>query len=74
MSLPAGLLANASIDGGACLTSSTAPVAACQVGSGTVKASGDAARDPGAGAAVGFPVGFYLVAPAKPADLAGLPR
>ena len=38
VSLPAGLLANASIDGDACLTS-TAPVAACQVGSGTVKAS-----------------------------------
>jgi hypothetical protein len=38
LSLPAGLLANASIDGGACLDK-TAAVAACQVGSGTATAA-----------------------------------
>src|SRR5436305_4461275 len=38
LSLPAGLLANASIDGGACLHTST-PVAACQVGTGTATAA-----------------------------------
>src|SRR6059058_5477203 len=37
LTLPSGLLANASIDGGACLRTST-PMAACQVGSGTVTA------------------------------------
>src|SRR6185437_16665664 len=38
LQLPPGLLANAAIDGGACLKA-TAPLAACQVGSGTVKAT-----------------------------------
>jgi hypothetical protein len=68
--LPAGLLANASIDGGACLKSAT-PAAACQVGSGTVSAS-----DIVLGVAVPLPhplpVTFDLVAPPKPGDLAGL--
>ncbi len=39
--LPPGLLANAAIDGGACLSNtSSTPVAACQVGTGTVTAAG----------------------------------
>ena len=38
LQLPPGLLANAAVDGGACLKSAT-PIAACQVGSGTVTAN-----------------------------------
>lgn len=38
LALPAGLIANASVDGGACLRSSTVPNPACQVGTGTVTA------------------------------------
>jgi hypothetical protein len=69
LSLPAGLLANASIDGGACLRAS-APTAACQVGSGTVTAN---ANEPLGGLVpISGQVAFYLVAPPKPADLAGL--
>ena len=70
VSLPAGLLANASIDGGACLTA-TSPVAACQVGSGTVSASETLLGIP-VPVPLSLPVGFYLVAPPKPGDLAGL--
>ena len=70
LQLPPGLLANAAIDGGACLKA-TAPVAACQVGSGTVKATV---------AALGvLPLGplslnasFYLIAPANQSQLARL--
>jgi len=69
VALPPGLLANASINGGKCLTSTTA-MAACQVGSGTVTASP---------IVLGIPVGSisiaisqYLVAPPSPADLAGV--
>src|SRR5690349_16029138 len=62
--LPAGLLADASINGGACLHTDT-PTDACQVGSGTVTAT-----------ALGLPatgtVKFDLIAPPKPGDLAGL--
>ncbi len=65
LSLPAGLLANASIGGGACLQSVT-PIAACQVGSGTVTAAGLGLLP------VSLPVTFDLVAPPKPGDLAGL--
>jgi hypothetical protein len=65
LTLPGGLLANASIDSGACLKT-TAPVAACQVGSGTVTAS------LGGALPVALPVKFDLVAPPKPSDLAGL--
>lgn len=68
LSLPQGLLANAAIDGGACLSAST-PTAACQVGTGRVTAT----------PIVGLPlapipvsVTFDLVAPPGPADLAGL--
>jgi hypothetical protein len=63
--LPPGLLADASIDGGACIQSST-PTAACQVGSGTVTATGLGVLP------VTGQVAFDLVAPPKPGDLAGL--
>ncbi|MGZ4186019.1 MAG: hypothetical protein ACXVFA_11860 [Solirubrobacteraceae bacterium] len=62
--LPAGLLADASINHGACLHTDT-PTDACQVGSGSVTAT-----------AFGLPasgtVKFDLIAPPKPGDLAGL--
>ena len=38
LALPAGLLANASIDGGKCISSAT-PTAACQVGTGSITAT-----------------------------------
>ena len=63
--LPPGLLANASVNGGACLKSST-PSAACQVGSGTVSATGLGVLP------VTGQVAFDLVAPPKAGDLAGL--
>jgi hypothetical protein len=63
--LPPGLLANASINGGACLRTST-PTSACQVGSGTVTAAGLSLLP------VSLPVQFDLVAPPKAGDLAGL--
>jgi hypothetical protein len=63
--LPPGLLADASVNGGACLKSST-PSAACQVGSGTVNATGLGVLP------VTGQVAFDLVAPPKPGDLAGL--
>jgi hypothetical protein len=65
ITLPPGLLANASINGGACLKTST-PTAACQVGSGTVSATGLGLLP------VTGQVAFDLVAPPKPGDLAGL--
>jgi hypothetical protein len=67
LSLPPGLLSNAAIDGGACLKA-TGPIPACDVGKGTATAT----------ATVVVPVKmnvsltFYLVAPPKPGDLAGL--
>jgi hypothetical protein len=64
--LPPGLLADASINGGACLQSST-PTAACQVGSGSVTATILGGLVPVTGQ-----VAFDLVAPPKPGDLAGL--
>ena len=64
--LPPGLLADASINGGACLQSST-PTAACQVGTGTVTATILGGLVPVTGQ-----VAFDLVAPPKPGDLAGL--
>ncbi len=72
VSLPAGLLANASIDGGACLEMNpTAPVAACQVGSGTVNAEVTELGVP-LPVPVQGQVTFDLVAPPKPGDLAGV--
>jgi hypothetical protein len=66
LSLPAGLLANASIDGGACLHNRT-PIAACQVGTGTATATPTMLPVP-----VAVPLKFDLVAPPKAGDLAGL--
>ena len=59
--LPAGLLANVSVDGGACIASST-PITACQIGTGTAVADG----------AIDVPATFDLVAPPAPGDVAGL--
>jgi hypothetical protein len=69
LSLPPGLLANAAINGGACLSSS-APNPACKVGSGTVTATPFVLSIPGP--SVPVKVTFDLVAPPAPADLAGL--
>jgi hypothetical protein len=66
LQLPPGLLANAAVDGGACLKSAT-PSAACEVGSGTVTANILGGLLP-----VGLPATFDLVAPPSPTDLAGL--
>src|SRR5207302_4141367 len=71
--LPPGLLANASINGGACLKTADVSGSACQVGSGTVTA----VPDPIPGvlnlpASVSVPVTFYLVPPPAAGDLAGL--
>ena len=62
LSLPPGLLANASIDGGACLTSST-PNPACQVGTGTVTATPFVRCSSVGAGPVGVAVTFDLVAP-----------
>ncbi len=70
LQLPSGLLANAAVDGGACLKSAT-PVAACQVGSGTVTATVEAGGLLPVGA-VPLSASFYLVAPANQSQLAGL--
>jgi hypothetical protein len=61
INLPPGLLANASMDGGACLTMTDLSDTNCQVGTGTVSADG-----------VPIPVTFDLVPPPAPGDLAGL--
>jgi hypothetical protein len=66
LNLPPGLLANASINSGACLTHADLTDSACQVGSGVVTAD-----------AAGFipvptPVTFDLVPPPAAGDLAGL--
>ena len=66
LTLPPGLLANASINGGACLTTADLNDDACQVGSGVVTAY--------AYGTVPIPtsVTFDLVPPPSPGDLAGL--
>jgi hypothetical protein len=66
LGLPPGLLANASINGGACLTTADLADSACEVGSGVVTAN-----------LAGFipvpaQVTFDLVPPPAPGDLAGL--
>jgi hypothetical protein len=66
LNLPPGLLANASIDGGACLVTADLADSACQVGSGTVTA------DLLGTIPVPTPVTFDLVPPPAPGDLAGL--
>ncbi|HEX3690509.1 MAG TPA: hypothetical protein VHV28_12475 [Solirubrobacteraceae bacterium] len=69
--LPPGLLANASIDGGACLKRANTSGTACEVGSGTVTATPDLIVL-GLPASIPVPVTFYLVPPPEPGDLAGL--
>jgi hypothetical protein len=64
--LPPGLLANADLDGGACLTTADLTDTACQVGTGTVTAD---ALDL---VPLSVPVTFDLVPPPAPGDLAGL--
>jgi hypothetical protein len=68
LELPAGLLANAGLDGGACLKSAT-PTAACQVGTGTVTATASVAGLP---LQMSLSAEFDLVAPPASSDLAGL--
>jgi uncharacterized membrane protein YgcG len=67
--LPAGLLANAAIDGGACLTTTT-QTSACQVGTGTATASPIVLGIPVG--SLSIPVNFYLVPPPHAGDLAGV--
>lgn len=69
LELPAGLLANAGIDGGACLKSAT-PTTACQVGSGTVTATEYVLGV--AGPPISLNATFDLVAAPNSSDLAGL--
>ncbi len=64
--LPPGLLANASIDGGACLATADLTDSACQVGTGTVTA------DAYGTIPITTPVTFDLVPPPAAGDLAGL--
>ena len=66
LSLPPGLLANASIDGGACLTMTDLDDTACQVGTGTVTAIAEGVVP------ITTPVTFDLVPPPAAGDLAGL--
>ncbi len=69
LKLPPGLLANAAIDGGACLRTQS-PAAPCQIGSGSATAAPVVAGM--STAPVSIPLSFYLVAPPKPGDLAGV--
>lgn len=71
INLPPGLLANASINRGACLKSTNTSGTACEVGSGTVTATPDLIVL-GLPASIPVPVTFYLVPPPKAGDLAGL--
>jgi hypothetical protein len=72
LNLPPGLLANASINGGACLKTRDVSDTACQVGSGTVTATPDLVGIINVPLPVSLPVSFYLVPPPAPGDLAGL--
>jgi hypothetical protein len=73
INLPPGLLANASIDGGACLKTANTSGSACQIGSGTVTATADPIPPlVNLPVPVSVPVSFYLVPPPAPGDLAGL--
>ncbi|HKO29364.1 MAG TPA: hypothetical protein VJU80_18030, partial [Solirubrobacteraceae bacterium] len=66
LNLPPGLLANASINGGACLASADLDDSACEVGSGVVTANLLGTIP------VPAQVTFDLVPPPAPGDLAGL--
>jgi hypothetical protein len=73
INLPPGLLANASMNGGACLRTANVSGTACKVGAGTVTATADPI--PGIlnlPLPLSVPVTFYLVPPPAPGDLAGL--
>ncbi|MGH3261775.1 MAG: hypothetical protein ACRDNS_07250, partial [Trebonia sp.] len=73
LNLPAGLLANAAIDGGACLqTADTSSKSPCKIGSGTVTATADPVGLLNVPVPVSVPVSFYLVPPPARGDLAGL--
>jgi hypothetical protein len=68
LTLPPGLLADAAMDGGRCLKTTTL-ASACQVASGTVKATATAVVLP---VTVTVPISLYLVPPPNRGDLAGL--
>jgi hypothetical protein len=70
LTLPPGLLANASVNGGSCLTTADLNDSACEVGSGVVTAFAYPAI--AGGVMVSTPVTFDLVPPPSPGDLAGL--
>jgi hypothetical protein len=70
--LPPGLLADASIDGGACLRTKDVSGSVCQLGSGTVTATADPVGLLNVPVPVSVPVSFYLVPPPAGGDLAGL--
>jgi hypothetical protein len=70
--LPPGLLANASIDGGACLKTRNVTGSTCQVGTGTVTATPDLIGILNVPLPVSVPVSFYLVPAPDTRDLAGL--
>ena len=75
IALPPGLIANANIDGGNCLKTA-AITAACVVGTGTATASAIVVPGtpitPPITAPATIQLTYYLVAPPKPGDLAGL--
>ena len=66
LNLPPGLLANATIDNGGCLQTADIETSTSQIGSGTVDAVLDGTIP------VPTNVGFFLVPPPSPNDLAGL--
>ncbi len=72
LDLPPGLLANASIDGGACLRAVDLSGSACEVGSGTVRATAVPGGLISVPIPVSVPVTFHLVPPPAAGDLAGL--
>ena len=72
INLPPGLLANASIDGGACLKTANVSGTTCRVGTGTVTATADPVGLLNLPVPVSVSVSFYLVPPPAPGDLAGL--
>jgi hypothetical protein len=72
LNLPPGLLANASIDGGACLKTADVSGTTCRVGTGTVSATADPVGLLNVPVPVSVSVSFYLVPPPAPGDLAGL--
>jgi hypothetical protein len=72
INLPPGLLANASIDGGACLKTTNVSGTTCRVGTGTVTATADPIGLLNVPVPVSVSVSFYLVPPPAPGDLAGL--